>query len=470
MPKNVLVIIPDDMGREQLSFYGINPNVENYAYTPRITSLAQGGLTFTRAYTQPWCSPTRAEMLTGAYGFQQGIGALADRQNQPLLESEVCLPRAIKEATGNAYVTALIGKHHLSTDLNYGGAFEHPVRCGFDYWAGPLLNFLATEDYYAWNRTVSYREGPKIVVETAPCLEYAPLQNVRDGLAWVEKQTKPWYLQLAFNIPHFPYTRPPAYMFNGEKWPCPNWRGVVGDRNYYKASIEALDYCVGLFLDGLTPAVRANTVVLFVTDNGTPRDVADPEYDVLYPTVNHFKQSPYELGMRCPLVVNGPGVSFSGKQTDALVKTLDIFRTVIDMVDGDYNLVSTNPNHGRPSTSYWPVCTGAATTARSVIWTDSFSPNGPNLNCSTTGTRTLIYQRYKLIRDRLAGTSGFPASPVGTGNASDLFFDLTTDPNELDNLIAGSFDLTALEPAHPGITAAYDAAVSLYGTFTSTYA
>lgn len=471
---NILVIIADDMGREQLDFYDVNLNADNYAATPNIKALAQQGLRFTRAYTQPWCSPTRAELLTGAYGFQTGIGALAERTNQPLLETEVCLPTALKQATENEYVCALIGKHHLSTNLAYGGAYEHPVRCGFDYWAGSLLNFLGTggEGYYSWNRSVSYKQGSRIIVERKPCLVYAGLQNVDDGLAWVAKQTKPWYLQFAFNLPHVPFTRPPEYMYDTEKWVLPTFRPETGGdpRPYYKAMIESMDYCIGMFLAGLPQDVRANTVVIFTSDNGTPDSVIDPEYEP-YNSPNHFKNSPYEEGICNPLIVAGPGVYTGGNaNTGALVKSIDIFRTVIDIAGGDYGLVATNPNHGRPSTSYWPVCKGTTTTARSFVWTDNFTPNGPNLNCTTLGSRTLIYDRYKLIRDRATGVTGFPASPVGTGNSTDRLFDLKTDKLEQENLIAGSFDLTTLEVLHPGITSSYNAAVSQYSTFTASYA
>ena len=474
MSKNILIIVADDMGQEQLEVYGTNLNADNYPSTPNIHALTQRGLRFTRAYTQPWCSPTRAELLTGAYGFQTGIGNLADRQNQPLLETEVCLPLGLKQATENGYATALIGKHHLSTNLAWGGAYEHPVRIGFDYWAGTLLNFLGTggEGYYSWNRTVSYRRGSKIVVETAPCITYTGLQNVQDALAWIADQTKPWFMQFAFNLPHAPFTRPPAYMYDTAKWDLPTYRPETGGdaRPYYKAMIESMDYCIGLLFAGMPQDVLANTVVIFASDNGTPDDVIDPEY-IPYNTPNHFKNSPYEEGIRNPLIVAGPGVFTGGAvNTSALVKTIDIYRTVIDIAGGDYALVSVNPEHGRPSISYWPVCTGATTTARSVIWTDNFSPNGPNLNCSTLGSRCLVQLQYKIIRDRSTGVGGWPASPIGTGNSMDKLFDLKTDPLEQTNLIAGSFNLTALEPTHPGIVSAYNSLVASYATWTSTYA
>lgn len=470
---NILVIIADDMGQEQLAVYGTNLDADNYPSTPNIAALRQRGVMFTRGYTQPWCSPTRAEFLTGSYGFQTGIGNLADRQNQPLLEAEVCLPLGLKQATDNGYVCALIGKHHLSTNLAWGGAYEHPVRIGFDYWAGSLLNFLGTggEGYYSWNRTVSFKEGSKIRVKTEPCITYTGLQNVADAVEWTQKQTKPWFMQFAFNLPHSPFTRPPEYMYDTAKWSLPTYRPATGadGRPYYKAMIESMDYCIGLLFEQLGQTVMSNTVVIFMSDNGTPDDVIDPEY-VPYNTPNHFKNSPYEEGIRNPLIVAGPGVFTGGAvNTSALIKSVDHYETVIDIAGGDYGLVGVSPDHSRVSQSYWDVCRGAATTSRTYIWTDNFSPNGPNLNCSVLGSRCLVEERYKIIRDRSTGTGSWPASPIGVGNLTDGLYDLKTDPLEQTNLILGAFNLTTLEATHPGITTAYNTLVTQYGIWTSSY-
>lgn len=474
--RNVLLVIADDMGQEQVSAYGINLNPDNYASTPNVNRLAQQGVRFNRYYTQPWCSPTRAAVLTGSWGFMTGIGSLSDRQNQPLLGGEVCLPAAIKAATNNAYTTALIGKHHLSTNLTYGGALKHPVNCGFDWWQGALLNFegASNENYYNWNRVTSYRQGNDIKVDRRVCFEYAGLQQAYDAVDWISRQEKPWFCQVAMNLPHSPLARPPSYMFDTERWDCPSLyppdTTYTYIRNYFKAMVEAMDWTLGYILDNIPQDVLANTTIIFTTDNGTGDPAADPEYQSIFGPVNHFKNSPYELGIRNPMIFAGSGVKGSGRSTDAICAAPDLFMTVIDAVGGDVGLIPANPAHGRPSTSMWPVVLGSATTLRTFAWTDNFSPNGPNLNCSTLGTRTMRYDRYKLIRQRTTGVTGFPASPVGVGNLTDELYDLVTDSLELTNLIAGAFDLTALEASHPGITAAYDAAVAQYGTFTSTYA
>ncbi len=68
---NILLIIGDDMGNETLSCYGLN---DNAAKTPTLDDLCAQGVRFDNFWSQPTCSPTRATMLTGRYGFRTGVG------------------------------------------------------------------------------------------------------------------------------------------------------------------------------------------------------------------------------------------------------------------------------------------------------------------------------------------------------------------------------------------------------------
>ncbi len=67
---NILLIIADDMGIETLASYGVG---QSPASTPTLDRLADGGLRFDNFWSQPICSPTRATMLTGRYGFRTGV-------------------------------------------------------------------------------------------------------------------------------------------------------------------------------------------------------------------------------------------------------------------------------------------------------------------------------------------------------------------------------------------------------------
>ena len=75
---NILLIVADDLGIEQLAMYGRDPT-KSYAPTPNLDRMRAQGVMFQRAYSMPVCSPTRACILTGRYPFRTGIGK-ADRR------------------------------------------------------------------------------------------------------------------------------------------------------------------------------------------------------------------------------------------------------------------------------------------------------------------------------------------------------------------------------------------------------
>lgn len=165
-PPNILLIIGDDMGIETLPCYGI---IADAADLPNLSALCRQGVRFTNVWSQPVCSPTRATIMTGRYGFRTGVGAaipapkeVQSRRptppkpagthrespaNEPdatvpgLRPDEFTLAKALKSNPSLGYETAAIGKWHLA-DLN-NGAFEHPNRAGFDHFLRRCLRSAA---------------------------------------------------------------------------------------------------------------------------------------------------------------------------------------------------------------------------------------------------------------------------------------------------------------------------------------
>ena len=166
---NILLIIGDDMGVETLASYGLG---ENPPKTATLDEIARQGMRFTNFWTQPLCSPTRAAIITGRYGFRTGIGRaiisgpggggvlpenpeihewaspasggmaggiFARLGHIPgfvlprhgLLPDEYTLPMAFNANPDLGYATAAIGKWHLADRSN--GWIEHPNRVGFDH-------------------------------------------------------------------------------------------------------------------------------------------------------------------------------------------------------------------------------------------------------------------------------------------------------------------------------------------------
>lgn len=169
---NILLILADDLGMDQLHVYGrdyANVNYYTYpypyAYTPRIDDLATTGALFRQARTAPICSPSRGMLNTGRYPFENGCGALvwSANQNQRWNESEFreLIPRsyyaedlqhtladAAREREGVGpdqvvYYSGLIGKVHLGTDPG-----EEPTpNCAGSYVDSTAWSPLCALDY-----------------------------------------------------------------------------------------------------------------------------------------------------------------------------------------------------------------------------------------------------------------------------------------------------------------------------------
>ena len=104
---NILFIIADDLGKDAINGFTegtIKPQ------TPHIDAIRNNGISFNNAWVYPTCTPTRASIITGKYGYSTGVKWSSDE----LSENETTLQSYISDKTNNTYSTALIGKWHLS--------------------------------------------------------------------------------------------------------------------------------------------------------------------------------------------------------------------------------------------------------------------------------------------------------------------------------------------------------------------
>src|SRR5881396_1510580 len=131
-PPNVVFILADDLGPNDLACYGRREH-----HTPNLDRLAAEGSRFTCAYVaQPICSPSRAAILTGKAPARLHLttylpgrpDCVTQKVLHPEIEMQVpltekMLPRYFKQA---GYVSAAIGKWHV------GGKGFEPLDHGFD--------------------------------------------------------------------------------------------------------------------------------------------------------------------------------------------------------------------------------------------------------------------------------------------------------------------------------------------------
>ncbi len=94
--ENVLLVVLDDVGVDRVAAYGA---LENPPATPTMDGLAARGVRFDRCWSTPFCSPTRATLITGRYGFRTGIGVPLREGEKGLSVEEWSLPRTLNAAT-----------------------------------------------------------------------------------------------------------------------------------------------------------------------------------------------------------------------------------------------------------------------------------------------------------------------------------------------------------------------------------
>ena len=308
--QNVLLIVVDDLGVDNVGVYAEGGDLPP---TPHIDALAADGVLFRNCWANPVCSASRATILTGRYGFRTGVvHAIPQCPELPL--AEWTIPEVLDLSPGLGVAHAAIGKWHLGDTV--GGA-SSPNLHGFGRYEGALPGGI--DSYYAWPETL---DGT-----TATNTTYVTTETVDDALAWIGGQSGPWFLYLAFNAPHVPFEAPPAALHT-QRLPPEEW--FDQPRPYYKAVVEALDTELGRLLAGIPPRVRAQTTVVFVSDNGTPYFATAPPFDP-----DHAKATLYEGGVNVPLIVSGAGVVSPGRECAALVNTTDLFATALELAGVD---------------------------------------------------------------------------------------------------------------------------------------
>lgn len=299
---NVVLIVGDDMGYADVGFHGCKD-----IPTPHLDRLAKSGVRFTNGYVSgPYCSPTRAGLLTGRYQTRFGHEFNPDngpKQGLPL--SERTLADQMKAA---GYRTALIGKWHL------GSGERHPQQRGFDDFYGFLGG---AHDYFK-------PEG--ILRGNSPANEKAYLTDAlgREAVAFIDaNKTKPFFLYLSFNAVHTPMQAddPRLKKFEGIK---------DEKRRIYAAMMSAMDDAVGLVTKKLADdKLTENTLVMFISDNGGPTMKGTTINASNNSPLRGSKRTTLEGGIRVPFVLSWPTRLKADCTDDRLVIQLDLHATAL---------------------------------------------------------------------------------------------------------------------------------------------
>ena len=378
---NILLIIADDMGIDVTNGYQAN---DQMPVTPNLDALMMNGLKFTNTWSAPQCTPTRASIMSGKYGIKTGVMAPPGNLD---LEHE-SLFNKINEVTNGLYKGAVFGKWHISSPHNP----EHPTQHGIDHYEGFLA--ASVDDYYNWEKVTNGVSS----TET----EYVTKYLTDGAINWIDQQDDPWFLWLAHAAPHGPYHVPPEGTYSQNN--------TNNNFRKYLAAIESMDYELGRLLDSMDAETRANTVIIFIGDNGTPSGFIQN-----FPS-NHGKGTLYEGGMRVPLIISGKGVDRINESESHLNHAADLYATIVELTGyqtegGLYN-----------SLSFKPLLNCRTDLNRTFVYSDYRDGN-------TLGW-AIRNQDYKLIEDEL-GRLEFYKISEDIIESNNLFGNLTTAEQSL---------------------------------------
>jgi uncharacterized sulfatase len=361
-PPNIVLIVADDMGWNDISMNGPNPT----AQTPNIDALAAEGVAFSQGYAaHASCAPSRAALMSGRYGTRFGfeftptppgfepvtgmLSAMMDRPLQPpaftnpeagsldsfefaglgMPPSEITLAELLAD---HGYHTAHIGKWHLGEENGmaphdqgfaesilmasglYGRLDDEDIiqaRQEFD----PIDRFLwRILDFAASSNGGPWFEPPKYLTDYYTDEAVKVIEANKD---------RPFFLYLAHWAPHTPAPHTPLQA-SREDFEALSHIELHRER-VYAAMIRALDRGVGQVIEALKAnGLDENTLVIFTSDNGGAGYIGLPDINAPY---RGWKSTLFEGGIRVPLLARWPAKLPAGKTFEAPVHHVDIYAT-----------------------------------------------------------------------------------------------------------------------------------------------
>lgn len=321
---NVLLILVDDQGYGDIAALG-NKHIK----TPNIDNLHEISTRFTQFHVSPTCSPSRAAIMTGHHSNRTGVWSTVKGRSL-LLERETTMAQVFKN---NGYSTAIFGKWHLGDNYPFrpqdkgfeevlihgGGGIEQAV----DYWDNDYYN-----DTYIHNGELKKFEGF--------CTDIW-FENAKQYMEKSKKENKPFFCYLPTNAAHTPY-------FVDDKYSDPYKNNKDVPNAAFYGLLANVDENIGKMVDFLKSSeMMDNTIILFLTDNGTSAGAKIPKTDDRLDGfvtqgnnagMRGIKASMYEGGHRVPLFIHWKdGGVKAGTDISELTAHYDILPTLVDLCD-----------------------------------------------------------------------------------------------------------------------------------------
>jgi len=300
---NVVLIISDDQAWTDYGFMG-----HEVVATPHLDRLAARSLVFEHGYVaSPLCRPSLATMVTGRFPQHHGVvGNDVDGMNQraaldiPLREAFHRQPGFVRRLSESGYLTHQSGKWWEGSWQD--GGFTHGMTHGDPKRGGRHGD-----------------EGLKIGREG--------MQPVTDFIDHALSEQKPFFIWYAPFLPHTPHNPPKRLLSKYAD------RGLAMDVARYYAMCEWFDETCGALMNHIEQkGQRENTLVLYIADNGwaaTSTNAEDPNQDQWKGYALRSKGSPYEKGIRTPILISWQG-KVEPDRVGHFAHAIDLFPTIAE--------------------------------------------------------------------------------------------------------------------------------------------
>ena len=335
----IIFILADDLGYGELGSYG-----QTMIQTPNLDRMAREGMRFTQFYAgSTVCSPSRSVLMTGRHTGHTRVRGNTKPENplpQSLRPEDVTVAKMLKDA---GYSTALIGKWGLGDEA--GGEVGLPNRQGFDYFFGYLNNrhahnyypayLIKNESHYLLENVVP-GEGRFGQSWATKRVQYSPDLMAKESLQWIEENKgKPFFLYLAYTIPH---ANNELTLSTGNGQEVPDY-GIYKDKDWSEqnkgqaAMITRMDAEIGRLFELLKKlGLDEKTLVFFSSDNGPHKEGGnDPEFFDANGPLRGIKRSLTDGGIRIPFLARWPGKIKAGTVSPYVGYFGDLMATVAEL-------------------------------------------------------------------------------------------------------------------------------------------
>ena len=382
---NIIFIIADDLGYNNVGFNG-----QNKIKTPNIDKIAKDGIIFKNHYSgSPVCGPSRSCLLSGNHTghtrIRENPGWETVDKKLDFPNNDAQLAKTLKSA---GYKTAIIGKWGMS---DWGNDMQANAQ-GFDYFFG----YKGHGEAHHYYPEFLWRNNEKVMLEgnvTATKQgKYAHDLIAQEALQYIEKASKepePFFLYLAFTIPHLELTVPeeskiPYQNLGWDIYPMKSghYHNDPEGNTTFAGMISRMDGDIGKLMDLLKKqGIDENTLVVFTSDNGA--EYESPFFENNKP-FRGKKRDVYEGGIHIPFVAKWTGKIKAGSTTDHISAFWDFLPTVSEITG---NNLSTQTD----GISYLPTLLGKTKNQKQheyLYW--EFNEGNPK--------QGLRYQNYKFIK------------------------------------------------------------------------